>query len=195
MSPHILTLISWWASPAVSSILRHWLYDPATDTTIKLLMRSYRLGRPVGRVRMSKWVLQVVLSGLCKPPFPDSTGSDDVIDLKWRTVKTVFLISLATARRVSLIHALSADAHHIVWTRGSVQGQTVVRLLPQPGFLAKNQFPTQAPSWISIPGIARLNPHEPECLLCPVRQLRLSLRDTMELRRNRKRLSYIGTVV
>ena len=162
----------------MAPVLRHWKYVPAIDPSIKMLMRSYRLARPVGRGIMHKWDLQVVLSGLCKPPFADNTGSDDVIELKWRTVKTVFLISLATALHRSLLHALSADAHHIVWGRGTVQGQKVVRLLPQPGFMAKNQFPTQAPQWISIPGIAHLNPNEPEQLLCPDRQLRLYLRDT-----------------
>ena len=151
-------------------------------------MRSFRLARPVGRVMLPKWDLQVVLNGLCQPPFTSSEGSDDVLDLKWRTLKSVFLISLATARRRSLIYALSASTHHIVWNRGTVQGQKMVRLLPQAGFMAKNQLPTQAPQWITIPGIDHLNPHEPEKLLCPVRQLRLYLRDTKDLRGGRNRL-------
>ena len=40
--------------------------------------------------------------------------------------------------------------------------QLLVSLLPEPGFLAKNQLPTQAPEWITVPGIAHLNPTEPE---------------------------------
>ena len=130
---------------SIASVLRHWRYDPATDPKIRLLIRSFRLARPVTRVLMPKWDLQIVLSGLGKPPFVNSGGSDDVIELKWRTVKTVFLLSLASARRRSLLHALSAHAPHILWCRGAVQGQLVVKLLPQPGFLAKNQLPTQVP--------------------------------------------------
>ena len=38
--------------------------------------------------------------------------------------------------------------------------------------------PSQAPQWISVPGIAHLNPSEAERMLCPVRQLKLYLRDS-----------------
>ena len=58
----------------------------------------------------------------------------------------------------------------------------VVSLLPEPGFLAKNQLPWQAPEWISVPGIAHLNPSEAERMLCPVRQLKLYLRDSERIR-------------
>ena len=67
---------------SIASVLRHWRYDPATDPQIRLLIRSFRLARPVGRVMMLKWDIQVVLSGLCKPPFTNSEGSDDVIRVK-----------------------------------------------------------------------------------------------------------------
>ena len=56
--------------------------------------------------------------------------------------------------------------------------QLVVSLLPEPGFLAKNQLLSQAPEWISVPGIAHLNLSEAERMLCPVRQLKLYLRDS-----------------
>ena len=38
--------------------------------------------------------------------------------------------------------------------------------------------PSQALQWISVPGIAHLNPSEAERMLCPVRQLKLYLRDS-----------------
>ena len=46
------------------------------------------------------------------PPFAsegDDRGriSDDVIDLRWRTMKTVFLLALASSRRQSYLHVLS----------------------------------------------------------------------------------------
>ena len=113
-------------------------------------MRSFRLAKPVKRVLFPKWDLQVVLSGLLKPPFMNAEGSDDIIPLQWRVMKTVFLVSLASARRRSLLHALSAQAPHIVLSRGTVEGQLVVKLLPIPGFMAENQLPNQVPEWITI---------------------------------------------
>ena len=93
--------------------------------------------------------------------------------LNWLTTKCVFLLALASARRRSYLHALSVAPGRWVFTRGNTQRQLVVSLLPEPGFLAKNQLPTQAPEWITVPGIAHLNPTEAERMLCPVRQLKL----------------------
>ena len=38
------------------------------------------------------------------------------------------------------------------------------------------------PEWITVPGIAHLNPTEPEKMLCPVRQLKLYIRDSERIR-------------
>ena len=75
-----------------------------------------------------------------------------------------------------------------VFARGSTQRQLVVSLPLEPGFLAKNQLPTQAPEWITVPGIAHLNPTEPERMLCPVRQLKLYIRDSERIRGGRQRM-------
>ena len=60
-----------------------------------------------------------------RPPFASECDnqdetSDDVIPLKWRTMKTVFLIALASARRRSYIHALSVAPGRCVFSRGNV---------------------------------------------------------------------------
>ena len=87
---------------SVASVLRHWAYNPAANLHIKLLIRAFRLERPVQRRIMPKWDLHLVLLTLMRPPFAlesdeqDET-SDDVIPLKWRTIKTVFLLALASA--------------------------------------------------------------------------------------------------
>ena len=163
---------------SVASVLRHWVYDPAAELHIKRFIRAFRLEGPVQRRIMPKWDLHLVLSSLLKLPFAsecDIQGefSDDVIPLKWQTMKTVFLLALASARRRSYLHALSVSAGRCVLSRGATQRQLVVSLLPEPGFLAKNQLPSQVPEWISVPGIAHLNPSEAERMLCPVRQLTL----------------------
>ena len=142
---------------------------------------------------MPKWDLHLVLLSLMRPPFTsqsedDGESSDDVIPLKWRTLKCLFLLALASARRRSYLHALSIAPGRCVFARGNTQRQLVVSLLPEPGFLAKNQLPTQAPEWITVPGIAHLNPTEPERMLCPVRQLKLYIRDSESIRGGRQRM-------
>ena len=178
---------------SVASVLRHWVYDPAADPHIKLLVRAFRLQRLVQRRIMPKWDLHLVLLSLMRPPFTsqsedDGESSDDVIPLKWRTLKCLFLLALASARRRSYLHALSIAPGRCAFARGNTQRQLVVSLLPEPGFLAKNQLPTQAPEWITVPGIAHLNPTEPERMLCPVRQLKLYIRDSERIRGGRQRM-------
>ena len=163
-----LTLISHRTS--VASVLRHWVYDPAADPHIKLLVRAFRLERPVQRRIMPKWDLHLVLLSLLRPPIAsdgdeDGESWDDVIPLKWRTLKCVFLLALASARRRSYLHALSIAPGRCMFARGNTQRQPVVSLLQEPGLLAKNQLPTQAPEWITVPGIAHWNPTEPESML------------------------------
>ena len=172
---------------SVTSVLRHWVYDPATDPHIKLLVRAFRLECPVQRRIMPKWDLHLVLVSLLRPPFAsdgdeDGESSFDVIPLKWWTIKCVFLLALASARRHSYLHALSVAPGRCVFARGNTQQQLVVSLLLEPGFLAKNQLPTQAPEWITVPGIAHLNLTEVERMLCPVRQLKLYIRDSERIR-------------
>ena len=172
---------------SVASVLRHWVYDLAVDPHIKLLIRAFRLERPVQRRIMPKWDMHLVLLALMRPPFASECDdqdetSNDVIPLKWRTMKTVFLLALASARLHSYIHALSVDPGRCVFSRGNTQRQLVVSPSPEPGFLAKNQLTSQAPEWISIPGIAHLNPCEAGRMLCPVRQLKLYLQDSERIR-------------
>ena len=172
---------------SVAFVLRHWVYDPAADRHIKLLVRAFRLERPVQRSIMPKLDLHLVLLSLLRPPFTsqseeDGESSDDVIPLKWRTLKCVFLLALASARRRSYLHALSIAPGRCVFARGNTHRQLVVSLLPEPGFLGKNQLPTQAPEWITVPSIAHMNPTEPEKMLCPVRQSKLYIRDSERIR-------------
>ena len=178
---------------SVASVLRHWVYVPAADPHIKLLVRAFRLERPVQCRIMPKWDLHLVLLSLMRPPFTsqsedDGESSNDVIPLKWRTLKCLFLLALASAIRRSYLHALSIAPGRCVFARGNTQRQLVVSLLPEPGFLAKNQLPTQAPEWITVPGIAHLNPTEPERMLCPVWQLKLYIRDSERIRGDRQRM-------
>ena len=158
----------------VASVLRHWVYDPAADPHIKLLIRAFRLECPVQHRIVPKWDLHLVPLSLLRLPFAsecDIQGEslDDVISLKWRTMKTVILLALASAKRRSYLHALSILPSRWAFSRGRTQRQLVVSLLPEPRFLPKNQLPSQASEWITVPGIAHLNPSKAERMLCPVR--------------------------
>ena len=119
---------------SVASVLRHWVYDPAADPHIKLLVRAFWLERPVQRRIMPKWDLHHVLLSLLRPPFTshseeDGEFSDDVIPLKLRTLKCVFLLALASARRRSYPHALSIAPGRCVFTRGNTQRHLYCRNL------------------------------------------------------------------
>ena len=168
---------------SVASVLRPWVYDPAADPHFKLLVRAFRLECPVQRRIMPKWDLHLVLLSLLRPPF-----ASDVIPLKWRTMKCVFLLALASARQRSYLHALSIAPGRCVFARGNTQWQLVVSLLPEPCFLTKNQLPTQAPEWITVPRIVHLNLTEPVRTLCPVRQLKLYIWDSERIRGRRQRM-------
>ena len=150
---------------SVASVLHHWNYDPAADPHIKLIIGAFRLERPIQRRIMPKWDLHLVLSALMSPPFAsevDDRGriSDDVIDLRWRTMKTVFLLAMASAWRRSYLHALSVASGRCVFGRGNTQRQKVVAI-----FLAKSQLPSLpngSQSHVSLI-LTRMNQREIEC--------------------------------
>ena len=72
---------------SVASVLRHWIYDPAADPHIKLLIRAFRLERLVRRRIMPKWDLHFVLSWVSLLPerFPceeSTTITGSGVDLR-----------------------------------------------------------------------------------------------------------------
>ena len=119
---------------SVAYVLCHWVYDPAANPHIKLLIRAFWLERPVQHRIMPKWDLHLVLLALMRPPFASESDeqdktSDDIIPLKWQTMKTVFMLALASVSRRSYIHALSVAPGRCVFSRGNTQRQLVVSLL------------------------------------------------------------------
>ena len=65
--------------------------------------------KPIFGSLAPKWDLAFVLSHMCKAPFEPL----DKASLFYLSVKTVFLVTLATARRVSEVHALPMDSDHL----------------------------------------------------------------------------------
>ena len=63
---------------------------------------------------------------MCKAPFEHL----DKASLFYLSVKTVFLVTLATARRVSEVHALSIDSDHLRFSNldGSLKGTATLMI-------------------------------------------------------------------
>ncbi|MEW8547328.1 MAG: hypothetical protein AB2693_27790 [Candidatus Thiodiazotropha sp.] len=151
------------------------------DPIISDLIKSMELQRPVHRSLAPKWDLACVLSSLCSEPYEPLHQ----VSRFFLTLKTVFLVAMATARRVSEIHALSMDPGYLRFN----QSDGSVSLRTQPGFLAKNQIPSVCPEAILVPNLARtVKRKDFNRLLCPVRALKRYLKVTEPIRKNRKRL-------
>ena len=72
-------------------------YNFGSHPVLSELIKSFAIQRPVDRSLAPKWDLAFVLSHMCKAPFEPL----DKASLFYLSVKTVFLVTLATARRVS----------------------------------------------------------------------------------------------
>ena len=152
-----------------------------TDSVLSDLIRSFELRRPVSRSLAPKWDLSHVLWSLTRSPYePMSEAS--LTFLSW---KTAFLLTLASAKRRSEIHALSVEEGHLRFN----DSDGSVSLLCQTGFLAKTQLPSVAPVPFIIPSLSRSCGNEDtDRLLCPVRALKFYLNRVRGSRGDRKRL-------
>ncbi len=127
------------------------------------------------------WDLALVLDHLSKAPFEPIHRAS----LKNLTLKTVFLLTLASAKRSSEIHALREQVLH-------TQDWSSITLIPKTDFIAKTQLATRpdANQPIRIPALTRLvgSGDVVERSLCPVRAVRSYIDRTKELRGHRDRL-------
>ena len=115
---------------------------------------------------------------MCKAPFEPL----DKASLFYLSVKTVFLVTLATARRVSEVHALSMDSDHLRFS--NLDSSLILRT--QLGFLAKNQLPSRAPDSIKIPKLSNLCRKSDNFnrMLCPVRAVLIRLNHSGNIERD-----------
>ena len=91
------------------------------STVLSELIKSFVKQRPVDRPLAPKWDLAFVLSHMCKAPFEPL----DKASLFHLSVKTVFLVTLATARIVSEVHAFSIDSDHLRFS--NLDGSLILR--------------------------------------------------------------------
>lgn len=114
--------------------------------------------------RVPKWDLFLVLDFLRQQPFEPLSR----VNRKFLTLKTVFLISLASGRRASEVNALSGLAEDVARER---DGSFILNFLPE--FRAKNQQASDPSPSVRIPPLSSiLAPDDEDVSLCPVRALR-----------------------
>ncbi|XP_029968087.1 uncharacterized protein LOC115403361 [Salarias fasciatus] len=138
-------------------------------------MKGARRLLPVCRPLAPPWDLAVVLNGLSRAPFEPL----EEVSLKHLSLKTALLLALASAKRVSDIHALSVHSSCTQFAPGNAR----VSLKPHLAFVPKVVgscspivLTAFSPPPFSSPEERRLH------MLCPVRALRIYMDRTMGFR-------------
>ena len=118
----------------------------AQSSDLHMLLSSFYRDHPKSSRNLPKWNLSVVLNELTKAPFEPVKG----IDLKHLSLKTAFLLPLASGKRHNKIHAWVANKVSNLgrWEK--------VALFPSSDFIAKNQLAregSQSVSPVTIPAL------------------------------------------
>jgi len=134
--------------------------------------------RPVKKSLLPNWNLPLVLNRLIKEPFEPMQSAD----LKFVTLKTAFLLAVASGRRVSEIHALSIDSGHLRWEKSGVRMRT------NPHFMAKNESLRNPGKDIFLAKFENFTSVEEDKLLCPCRALKIYLKKVAPAREGHSQL-------
>lgn len=160
---------------------------PEQDPVLSDLIKGFKRSRPVSSRHVVEWDLSLVLSFFKSDRFKswDNLSDKDI------TLKTVFLIALATGKRRSELNAFSKA---VQWVGDP---PTAVELTPVPEFVSKTHVVTDglgALRSVSIPALPpdENNEDESASLLCPVLCLRHYLRRTDSFRAPTQRKLFIS---
>ena len=162
---------------ALSAVFRFHLPSLSSDPVIRDLLRSFRLSSAERVLRPPAWDLSKVLQYLVTSAFePLSRASFRAL-----TLKTLFLLALATAKRVGELQALSSLVTF-------VGADACLSYIPQ--FVAKSESLTRSiPRSFLVKSLADFAAGlDTDLLLCPVRALRLYLPRARSLSPGRHRL-------
>ena len=151
----------------LSAVFRSVLPEISSSSVLQDLLRSFKVEVPSLVVRPPSWDLLRVLMYLRSPVFEHLHKSS----LRNLSRKTLFLLSLATAKRVGELQALS----RAVFFSSSAAGISYV-----PEFLAKTESAVRSlPCSFPVPSLGDFAAGLTEdLLLCPVRALREYVRRT-----------------
>lgn len=152
----------------LSTVFRHRGIDLSQDRDLRDLLKSFETTKQT--LRPPSWNLDVVLKFLCSRKFEPISQAT----LRDVTKKTLFLLALATAKRVSEIHAIQKQV-------GFNRNGAICAL--RLDFLAKNENPSKPwPGTFEVPNLTDLVGQEEERLLCPVRALKAYISRTKDVR-------------
>ena len=165
---------------ALNSVLALKGRDLAASREITTLLRSFaRSVNPV-ELRPPAWDVSLVLQSLTGAPYEPLRTCEE----RFLAQKTLFLLALASAKRIRELHALSYRVSH---TRdwGEVSFAFVT------GFVAKTQDPSSlAPRFegFTVPALPNVQKNRNGRLLCPVRAVKVYLDRTASHRPRCERL-------
>ena len=140
------------------------------SSVLNRLLSSFHRDHPKSSRNLPKWNLSVVLNELTKAPFEPMKDTD----LKHLTLKTAFLLALASGKRRSEIHAWVANK---VFNLGQ---WAKVALFPSSDFIVKKQLAREGSQSVSPVTILALTTildrqFKEDRTLCPVWALRYYL--------------------
>ena len=144
----------------LSSVYKFCLPEISTSPILKDLTRSFEISAPRPVHRSPSWDLDKVLEYLSGPPF------EPLADASFRnkTRKALFLLAMATAKRVGELQALSFSVSH--------RGDDLV-LHYDPFFLAKTESVSNPlPRSVIVQSLVDFVGDLPERVLCQVRAVR-----------------------
>ena len=134
--------------------------------------------------RVPDWNFNIVLSALRQEPFEPL----NTVDIKFLTMKCIFLTAWASAARVSELHALSRKEGHFLLD----SKHRYIDLIADPSFIAKNQVASDPPRKYRIQELrGYIQDEAGDRLLCPVRALRIYKERTSHKKSENMRL-FVG---
>ena len=144
----------------LSAVFKFPLSEISTSPILKDLIRFFEISAPRPLFPPPPWDLDKVLQFLSGPPFEPLVRAS-FLD---KTKKALFLLAMATAKRVSELQALSFSV--------SFQGEDLV-LYYDPFFRAKTESAANPlPRSVIVPSLSDFAGDLPERVQCPVRAIR-----------------------
>jgi hypothetical protein len=158
---------------AISSTLEHKGRHIGSNKDLTSLLKSLALSRPTRARTVPAWDLSIVLRMLNGELFEPLS----MVDIKYLAYKTAFLLALASASRVSELHAIVVYSIQYVESIRYGEDYRGVSYSPALGFLSKTQSPEdtqRALAKITVMSLCETvgDRMSDDKKLCPMRALR-----------------------
>ena len=169
---------------AISSTLLSFGSPIPDSSIVSQVVKGISLLSSKSKKRTPDWDVRLILEFLQGPPFEPL----EYASLKHVTLKTCFLLALASGRRASEICHLSGRLGDIAYDR---HGSVSLFFLPE--FLAKNQNPQDCSPTLFIKSLNNIvGQDDPDMVNCPVRALRSYRKRTKSVRSPSQRKLFIS---